>query len=103
VAIEDVGFERERTFKIETDRIHELEIRGRQGFLSLKVQPWARVLVDGKDMGLTPLPNLKLCEGNHKVLLENPDVGLRYETKTRIEAEQLFELKVNLNEVGKRM
>lgn len=103
VAIEEVGFERERTVEVAAGHIHEFEIRGRKGFLSLKVQPWARVEVDGHDMGLTPLPNLQLFEGTHDLVLENPDLAKRWEGQVRIEAGQVKELKVSLADSGRPM
>ncbi len=100
VTLESAGFERERMIEIEADRIHEFEIRGRKGWLSFRVQPWARVEVDGHDMGVTPLPNLQIYEGTHTVVMENADIKKRHEQKVRVDAGQTFELKVNLNELG---
>lgn len=100
VTLESAGFERERVIEIQADRIHEFEIRGRKGWLSFRVQPWARVVVDGHDMGVTPLPNLQIYEGTHTVIMENADIKKRHEQKVRVDAGQTFELKVNLNELG---
>jgi Spy/CpxP family protein refolding chaperone len=38
------------------------------GYLSVNTQPWARVVVDGKDTGMsTPIKNLELVPGRHVV------------------------------------
>ncbi len=47
-----------------------------KGELVVIVRPWAKVSVDGKDMGVTPLPDtIKLTTGSHQVRLINPDLG----------------------------
>ena len=45
--------------------------------LSLQSKPWARVIIDGKDTGrFTPLLDLPLETGAHRVVLVNDRVGL---------------------------
>jgi len=47
-----------------------------KGELVLQVRPWARVSVDGREVGVTPLPDaLKLAAGTHTIRLTNPDLG----------------------------
>ena len=41
--------------------------------LSLTVNPWAKVWIDGKSVGRTPLAPLKLRPGHHVIKLENPE------------------------------
>ena len=94
------GFERQRPLSIQAGHNYHFEILGRQGFLSIAVAPWARVRIDGRDMGLTPLPRLSLIEGVHKVELINPDIRLRHQGVVRILAGEVSVLKVNLRESG---
>jgi hypothetical protein len=49
-----------------------------KGTLVLNSDPWARVLVDGKDTGVTtPTVNgLKLLAGRHKITLVNPELEI---------------------------
>jgi tRNA A-37 threonylcarbamoyl transferase component Bud32 len=47
-----------------------------KGELVLLIRPWARVEVDGRDVGVTPLNEpLMLPAGEHTVRLINPDLG----------------------------
>jgi serine/threonine-protein kinase len=47
-----------------------------QGELVLLIRPWARVEVDGREVGVTPLNEpLLLAAGEHTVRLINPDLG----------------------------
>lgn len=99
----DRRFERTREVTVVAARVHELEIRARQGWLKLAVAPWAHVRVDGKELGMTPLSDLVLDEGLHELVLENPEAGLRYETSVKIEAGQREELKIDLAAVGAKL
>ncbi len=45
------------------------------GFATIDSYPWARVRVDGADVGVTPVVRLALPPGAHTVVLENPDKG----------------------------
>lgn len=101
VVSEGLVFERERAIEVQADHIHEFEIRARKGWLAMKIHPWARVILDGVDLGLTPLPNRELFEGPHRVILENPDIGARSVSEVRIAPGETFELKINLNDVAR--
>jgi len=50
------------------------ELAGRSS-LSINAQPWANVSIDGKSLGTTPLRNLKLRPGVHRVELSCPPLG----------------------------
>ena len=46
-----------------------------KGELVLLIRPWAKVEVDGREVGVTPLNEpLMLAAGDHKVRLINPDL-----------------------------
>jgi len=51
--------------------------RRRRGKLNVFVSPWARVKVDGKAVGVTPVTGLQLRSGAHRVELHNPELGRR--------------------------
>jgi eukaryotic-like serine/threonine-protein kinase len=47
-----------------------------KGELQLFIRPWAKVEVDGREVGVTPLTDpLMLTAGDHKVRLVNPELG----------------------------
>jgi serine/threonine-protein kinase len=103
VTNDSVGFSRDREVTIEAGQNYQFEIRARQGWLRLAIAPWARVSIDGKELGMTPLPKVPLYEGVHQVTLENPDINRRHVTTAKIIAGELTELKINLEDVGERM
>jgi hypothetical protein len=44
-----------------------------RGWAKIHAFPWARISVDGKDVGATPLPEpIELTEGPHRVRFEHP-------------------------------
>jgi hypothetical protein len=55
-----------------------------RGTLKLVVRPWGRVRVDGWDYGLTPLPELELAPGSHRVVVENEDLGLAWSGQVEV-------------------
>ena len=93
---EALGFDRQRSLELKPNQNYYFEIRGRTGWLRLAVAPWARVTIDGKSMGLTPLPRIGLLEGVHRVRLENPDLDRVHETTVRIEAGREATVRVDL-------
>lgn len=50
--------------------------------VAINAQPWAEVVVDGRVHGETPLANLMLPIGVHRVALRHPELGERTETVT---------------------
>ena len=51
----------------------EIPVRG-PGYLTVVVEPWARVAVDGAAVGETPLARLELSAGNHSITLSNDHI-----------------------------
>lgn len=60
----------------------------RFGLVSLNTIPWSRVSIDGKRYGTTPLLRLRLTAGPHRVVLENPQRGLKKTLWLRVRAGQ---------------
>ncbi len=50
-------------------------------YITVDVQPWAEVLLDGKTVGHTPLQKV-ISAGRHTIHLRNPQVG--YEKKFKL-------------------
>ncbi|HZR09070.1 MAG TPA: serine/threonine-protein kinase [Myxococcales bacterium] len=70
-----------------------------KGELILLIRPWAKVEVDGRDVGVTPLNEpLMLAAGDHVVRLVNPDLGKDITRTVRITASGREVLKEILDE-----
>lgn len=46
-----------------------------QARVDINATPWARVIVDGRDLGTTPLFDISLPSGRHQLRLDNPPLG----------------------------
>ena len=70
-----------------------------KGELLLLIRPWAKVEVDGREVGVTPLNEpLMLGAGEHTVRLTNPDLGKDITRTVRITASERAVIKELLDE-----
>ena len=70
-----------------------------KGELLLLIRPWARVEVDGHEIGVTPLAEpVQLAAGDHQVRLVNPDLGKDITRTVHIVASERNTLKEILDE-----
>lgn len=56
------------------------------GTLVVNAKPWARVSLDGRDLGQTPIKGLRLASGNYRLVLEHPTLG-RVERQINLKSE----------------
>jgi serine/threonine-protein kinase len=52
-----------------------VEAAGPPGKVKFMIRPWGEVEVDGKVIGLTPLPVMELPSGPHKIVIRNSELG----------------------------
>lgn len=70
------------------------------GQLLVMVEPWARISVDGRDIGETPLPKFELASGEHELVLTNPGfVGVIRDT-IRIEPGEAYSASYSFHRTG---
>jgi hypothetical protein len=70
-----------------------------KGELVLLIRPWAKVEVDGREVGITPLNEpLMLAAGDHKVRLINPELQKDITKVVHITASEKEVLKEILDE-----
>lgn len=72
-----------------------LPAAGGKGKLSINSHPWAKVSIDGRPVGNTPLANLELDAGEVEILLEGPD-GRKVTRKVVIEPGKTIKMVVRL-------
>ncbi len=48
---------------------------GRAGSLDVNTEPWSEVELDGRALGMTPLANVPLSPGRHRLLCKNPETN----------------------------
>lgn len=69
-----------------------------QGTIRILVRPWAKVVLDGKDLGTTPLPPVTVYEGSHTLTLENANLKVRKTVKVTVSGGQESTVKVRMDE-----
>lgn len=69
-----------------------------KGELVLLIRPWAKVEVDGREVGVTPLDPILLAAGEHKVRLINTQLGKDVTRTVQIAASEKQVLKELLDE-----
>ena len=69
-----------------------------KGTLVVKVEPWAYVKVDGKQLGQTPIPARQLYEGVHVVELNNTNLNESRRLEVKVKAGETRTVSVNLED-----
>ncbi len=77
-----LGFESKASVDIQPGKTVTAPVTVPNGSLSVNALPWANVLVDGKEVGTTPLANLEVTLGNHELVFRHPQLGERRQTVT---------------------
>ncbi len=74
------GYRERRTVEVKSGQVVPLIVKPPDGRLNINALPWARVWVDGKPVGETPLANVEMPVGQHEILFRHPELGERRET-----------------------
>jgi serine/threonine protein kinase len=69
-----------------------------KGKVTFRVRPYATVLIDGKNMGQTPFPEVELSAGPHRVVYINEELGKRVPETIEVKAGESITIKRNLEE-----
>src|SRR5262249_2450297 len=72
---ESLGFRSNQSVGVQSGRTTFICANLPVGYLSLNAQPWSEVLIDGKPVGETPIANVELPIGPHRVLFKHPVHG----------------------------
>lgn len=71
----DLAVDRDLVVEVVAGRLTRSTISLSQSWLEIRVSPWAEVKLDGRSLGITPLPPQKVYEGRHTLELSNPELG----------------------------
>jgi PEGA domain len=69
-----------RTIQVAPGKLTTLRIDAPKGTLNANARPWADVLIDGNNVGQTPIANLTIPIGTHQVVFRHPQLGERRQT-----------------------
>ena len=93
-----LGYRIYRTITLKAGGHQRLHIAPRKGTISIKVRPWARVTLDGKLLGTTPIPSRKVYEGFHVLELANDNPGSKKKMRVKVEPGKETVLKVRMDQ-----
>jgi serine/threonine protein kinase len=65
----ELGFRKTVAVKLTEGDNGRLRVQGEKAKLQLQISPWARVLLNGREVGHTPLPPMEVWEGRHLITL----------------------------------
>lgn len=71
-------------------------VAGAPGRLALWVEPWAEVRLEGRDLGLTPLPETELSAGVHRLVIVNRELNLEWSGEVDVKPRTTTQLRIDL-------
>ena len=82
-----LGFEASLSVQILPGQVARPGVAPPTGRVSINATPWARVTIDGREAGVTPLANLSVPLGTHDIVFTHPRLGERRQTIQVIDGE----------------
>jgi len=70
-----LGFESARRVDVAAGKVAAVQVDAPMSTLSANARPWAEVLIDGTSAGQTPLSNVPVRVGTHRVVFRHPQLG----------------------------
>lgn len=70
--------------------------RTRIGRLSVRANPWAEVFLDGHPLGLTPLSDVPVLAGRHRLVMRHPELGAEHRRQVEVPAGEHVVVKEDL-------
>ena len=80
VVSEPLDFHDSRSIEVTAGKVTTIRVDPPKGAVSANARPWADVIIDGTNVGQTPIANLSLPIGTHHVLFRHPQYGERTQT-----------------------
>ena len=93
-----LGYSIYQTITLKAGGHQRLHIDPRKGTISIKVRPWAKVTLDGKPLGTTPIPSQKVYEGYHNLVLANDNPKATKRMRVKVEPGKETVLKVRMDQ-----
>jgi serine/threonine-protein kinase len=90
------GIDYTTKIRVPRESSHSVSINIPSGRLAVRARPYATVFVDGRRLGLTPMPPIKLYVGRHRVRLVNDSLGRSVSRTVMIRSGQRSGIDVDL-------
>lgn len=72
---EALGYRVTRTVQVAAGETASIKLEWPKGSIAFNAQPWAEVWLDGERLGETPIGNVQVPIGPHRVVFRHPELG----------------------------
>lgn len=72
---ESLEYRHTQQVRVEAGKVERVEMTLPQSAIHLNASPWAEVWIDGESVGETPIANVPVTIGTHKVTFRHPELG----------------------------
>jgi hypothetical protein len=76
----ELGYRSQQSVMVRAGESVAVKVAVPDGLISVNAQPWANCTLDKKEIGETPLANLKVALGEHELLCRHPKLGEQKQT-----------------------
>jgi hypothetical protein len=75
-----LGFEDVRRIDVVAGKTTTIRVEAPKASVSVNARPWADIILDGNNVGQTPIANLPVSIGTHEMVFRHPQLGERKQT-----------------------
>jgi len=75
-----IGFQEARRIDVTAGKTTAVRLEPPRVAISVNARPWAEILLDGADVGETPIANLLVAVGSHELVFRHPQLAERRQT-----------------------
>jgi len=75
-----LGFEDIRRIDVVAGKTTVIRVEAPKVSVSVNARPWADIILDGNNVGQTPIANLPVSIGSHEMVFRHPQLGERKQT-----------------------
>jgi len=75
-----LGYQELRRIEVTPGQTVSIRVEAPKASVSVNARPWAEIIVDGVNVGQTPIANIQVAVGTHEMVFRHPQLGERRET-----------------------
>ena len=75
-----LGYQESRRIDVTPGQTVSIRVDAPKASVSVNARPWAEILVDGSNVGQTPIANIQIGVGTHEMVFRHPQLGERKQT-----------------------
>ena len=75
-----LGYQETRRIDVTPGQTVSIRVDAPKASVSVNARPWAEFIVDGANVGQTPIANIQITVGTHEMVFRHPQLGERRET-----------------------